>query len=148
MKVIIPPKGQAVTYEKRLELIECAKSCIGIPWQHLGRNRYGLDCAGLLILVVHEVLGVWVEISDYSPWPSPNVMREMCNKALIRKHGEIILGDIVLCYAPGYGVIHLGWHTGNSMIHASNEIGEKKVIETSIQSDWRIRGIYEVPQYG
>jgi cell wall-associated NlpC family hydrolase len=148
--VVKVPKhnGKVVDDGQRQELIDAARRYIGTPWQHMGRNKYGLDCAGLLVITVYDVLKAWVEVSDYSPWPRPAVMREICNRILVRSDQKSMMpGDVILLYVPGIGVCHMGWYAGNTLIHASNEAGMKKVVEHSIHPDWNLRGVYSVPQF-
>ena len=149
MKIKIPShNGRPVTRAQRESLVECARGMVGVPWQHMGRNRQGLDCAGLLILAIHEAMGVWVEVSDYSPWPDMATMRRICNEALLRKDfKQLSFGDVALMYAPGLGVVHLGWFTGETLIHADNSPSIKRVTEGRVDLSWILRGVYEVPQY-
>lgn len=149
MKILVPPhSGQAVNESQRQALLEVARSLVGVRWQHMGRSRQGLDCAGLLILVVYEVIGAWVEVSDYSPWPNERVMREMCNLILLPiKREDLAPGDAALLYTRGLGVVHLGFYTGRTLIHANNAAGIMKVVENRIHPDWHLRGTYAVPQF-
>lgn len=149
MRVKVPKHNdQPVNQEQRQELLDAARHYLGTPWQHMGRNHYGLDCAGGLILPIYDVFGAWIEVSDYSPWPSPATMREICGKILLRASiREICAGDVVLLYVKGIGVCHMGWYAGTTLIHASNEAHARKMIETSIHSDWNLRGAFSVPQF-
>lgn len=134
--------------EERQALLDAARKYIGVRWLHMGRNAQGVDCVGLLIVTVHDVFGAWVAVEDYSPWPSPSMMRDMCNRILtpIRRE-EMLPGDVALLYAPGVGVVHLGWYAGKTLIHASNELHARKVIETTIHPEWNLRGAYSVPRF-
>lgn len=140
--------GRPVNQAQRRALIECARGLVGTRWQHMGRNRQGLDCAGLVILAIHDALGAWVEVGDYSPWPNQAVMRKICNQTLLKTDSkQLSFGDVALLYAPGLGVIHLGWYTGETLIHADNSPGVKRVVEERVNIEWVLRGAYEVPQY-
>ena len=44
----------------RDEVVREARSWVGVPWQHQGRTRLGIDCAGLIIVVAKAL-----EIADY-----------------------------------------------------------------------------------
>lgn len=37
------------------QIVEEAKTWVGVPFRHLGRNRRGVDCIGLVICVAHEL---------------------------------------------------------------------------------------------
>lgn len=148
MVIKIPKSNGRITEEQREEIIRCARELIGVRWHHMGRNRMGLDCAGLLVLTVYEAMGAWVEVSDYSPWPRPAQMRHACNQILRPKQREELTpGDVVLLYVPGLGVVHLGWFTGDTIIHSCSEPHARKVVETPISKDWNLRKVYEVPCY-
>jgi len=51
------------------------KKYVGIPFKHLGRDRSGLDCYGLLIYYYKEEFGI--EIPDW--YYSPQWSKEGCN---------------------------------------------------------------------
>jgi cell wall-associated NlpC family hydrolase len=54
-------------------LIAAARTYIGIPWLHQGRNRQGVDCVGLLICAMADI---GIEIPDmqgYRRAPDPEV---------------------------------------------------------------------------
>lgn len=56
---------------RREEIVTEARRWLGVPWRARGRNRLGLDCLGLGI-VVADAFGVAYEDSpDYSNWPDP-----------------------------------------------------------------------------
>lgn len=38
----------------RNEVVEDARGWIGTKWRHQGRNRFGIDCAGLVIVVAQK----------------------------------------------------------------------------------------------
>lgn len=149
MKYSFPPhNGQAVNEQEKTDLLTTARKYLGTRFLHRGRSCLGLDCVGLLIVTIQDVLGTWVEVADYPEWPNPQVMRDMCNLILIPLKREAINpGDVALLYAPGLGVVHLGWYTGKTLIHANNEAHAGKVVETTLHPDWNLRGAYAVPRY-
>lgn len=148
MRVKIPAhRGRAVNLHTKKLLLDEARTWLGTPFRHLGRSRRGVDCAGLLIEVVRKVLGARVVVDDYPVWPDQKAMRQMCNQILFRLQAEILRpGDVALLYAPGVGVVHLGWFTGRTLIHASNEPQDGQVVETPLEH-WQLRGAYEVPDF-
>ena len=38
-----------------MRLDQAARAYIGVPWQHHGRSRHGLDCVGLLFLASRDI---------------------------------------------------------------------------------------------
>jgi cell wall-associated NlpC family hydrolase len=120
-----------------------------VPFRHLGRTRFGLDCAGLLIVCAAEVCRTRIVIEDYSAWPSPKEMRRLCNKILLKiKREELAPGDVVLLKTPA-GVVHLGFYSGDTLIHASNDASLRRVVEHRLDEDWQrlIMGTYRMPAW-
>ena len=97
--------------------IAAARTYIGVPWQHQGRSRHGIDCVGLLVCVAHD-LGIPVDDGG------PNYEREPRAHdlaRLLRRHCESMpdmrRGYIVLMGRPS---THVGFLTqGNpfGLIH-------------------------------
>jgi cell wall-associated NlpC family hydrolase len=133
----------------RQAIIEAARSYVGVRFMHSGRNRAGLDCVGLLIASYADVTGISVTIDGYSDWPCTMIMRKFLNQVMmpIRRH-ELGPGDAVFLRS-GSRVHHLGIFTGNTLIHASNEIGLKRVVEVGVGPDdmAHVMGCYRFPQY-
>ena len=44
----------------RAEVVEAARSLIGMPWVHQGRNEHGIDCLGLVVTLCRRF-----DLSDY-----------------------------------------------------------------------------------
>lgn len=42
------------------QVVEEARKWLGVPWKHQGRDRSGLDCGGLIVVIARAF-----EISDY-----------------------------------------------------------------------------------
>jgi hypothetical protein len=80
------------------QIIEIANSYIGIPYRHQGRSKVvGMDCAGLVICVAHDVGISTFDTSSYSRRPNPTEFtREMikggCTEIRFdkRQNGDIL----------------------------------------------------------
>jgi len=40
---------------KRSQIVQTAKSYLGVPWTHQGRSRAGVDCVGLVVAVAGDL---------------------------------------------------------------------------------------------
>jgi cell wall-associated NlpC family hydrolase len=86
---------------KRTALIAAARSYIGVPYQHRGRTRRGVDCIGLLACAFADIGVSVVEPDAYSPIPDGQLLH-----AGVASHlGEPVTGPL----RPG-DVVLLRWH--------------------------------------
>lgn len=120
------------------DIVETARTWLGVPWQHRGRSRLGVDCVGLPRCVYAE-LGV--ELPDfllYGREPQPAVLEAHMTAALrppVQRapvaRAQLQLADIVVLRHPSLprhvGIV--GDYPGGrlSLIHACGHT--KKVIE-------------------
>lgn len=134
----------------RNEIVTKARSHIGTKWRHQGRSPLGLDCAGLVVVVAHEL-----NISDFD-----------CISYGRRSHGRQFVGimrdhlvekpavnpkpgDIGIFAEPKYpchtgifsmryGVLHI--------IHA--HVSRRKVVEEPYEPHWasKITNLFEYPE--
>lgn len=134
----------------RKQVIEEARSYLGVRFCHQGRSRRGVDCAGLLFCVFDRVVGL-----KYNYGPYPNHLKSAMIFRKMKEFGDRIdkrsagPGDVVLMCFRGSST-HLGILTEKGVIHADGPIG--KVIEHSISKSsmlgngriaayFRIRGV-------
>jgi cell wall-associated NlpC family hydrolase len=117
----------------RDQIVATAREWLDVPWRHQGRDREGVDCGGLLI-VVARALGV----SDYEPpaygrQPTAGVFLthlEMFGGVRI-PIGQADAGDII-AFRAGPFPCHCGISAGKRgdvgwIIHASTSV--RKVAE-------------------
>ena len=65
-----------MTLEDRI--VEQANTWIGVPYRDKGRNRFGVDCVGLIIKVAHELGLTDYDTMNYPRRPNPvDFLREM-----------------------------------------------------------------------
>ncbi len=96
--------------------IAAARTYIGVPWQHQGRSRHGIDCVGLLVCVARD-LGIPVEdVRAYEREPRAHdlarILRRHCVSVPV---AAMRRGDIVLMGRPS---THVGILT-----HAHRPLG-------------------------
>lgn len=140
-----------------MQVVEAARSYIGVPWRHLGRSRRGLDCAGLLMLAVKDSEGVELEAPErYGRDPFNMGLQTYLSKAadLVWSGAKgkctyeaLMVGDGVLM-APASLPRHLAIVGDSTMyrfslIHADGTPGVGKVVEHGL-NDYFLKMIVAV----
>lgn len=124
--------------------LERARSLLGVPWRHQGRNpERGIDCAGLLIYAYE----VDEETPDYGREPNRGLMEATLERFLGKPiHDPIEAGDVVAMAYTG-SIRHCGMigdHVdgGLSLIHTDSILG--RVTEHRLDDKWlrRIKLVY------
>jgi cell wall-associated NlpC family hydrolase len=112
-----------------------ARGYVGVPYHHCGRDRNGLDCAGLIIRIAHDLeLTDWNEV-DYSRQVDPVYLRSCVERFCSPVAGEALPGDLLLIAKWGEAT-HVSVYVGDGLIvHASNKHG--RVVEHSYDKTWR-----------
>ncbi|MFN7948388.1 MAG: NlpC/P60 family protein [Blastocatellia bacterium] len=62
----------------REQLIAAARLRLGTPYQHQGRDGFGLDCIGLLLVVAHELGLSDFDFLEYSTRPDGVTFQRLC----------------------------------------------------------------------
>jgi len=143
----------------RQQIIDTARSYIGVPYAQQGRSReIGLDCVGLLIKIAHDTGYSDFDFLAYGSNPDGETMERLLGEQLDRlefidqaQEGDVISMDF------GGGEQHVGVLSKMSpkgikysyMIHALRDHG---VVEgrpfgkylRSIRGAYRLKGIVDV----
>lgn len=124
---------------------EIARSLLGVPWVHQGRNpTVGLDCAGLLIVAYGES-----DEPDYGRDPQEGKLEaEITSRVGPPLEGceDIRDGDIVaMAYAGEIrhcGMVALGDDGRLNLIHTDSRLG--RLVEHPLDGKWlrRIRMVW------
>jgi len=121
------------------EFVEAARALVGTPYRHAGRNGYGVDCGGLIILAARKagLLPADWDVLPYSPTiPTSMILaglREWCEP--VERPGEPEAGDILLMRILRRPQ-HLAIASGDgSMIHVYVAAG--RVVEHPLTEHWR-----------
>jgi cell wall-associated NlpC family hydrolase len=130
--------------------LECARSYVGVPFVHQGRDRTGLDCLGLLLCVGHDIgylqpkaFETLARIQDYQRYPDVRRLREGLDTWLTPAESSIVqAGDIILCRIEGraqhLGIVGAyGADDALTLIHAYAPL--QKVVEHRLDKRWRER---------
>ncbi|MFP4004522.1 MAG: hypothetical protein ACLFV8_12150, partial [Alphaproteobacteria bacterium] len=93
-------------------IVGIARSYVGTPWRHQGRDRKGLDCVGLLYLVWCDLgFDPSVDGTGYGHVSDGRWLRETVNRLLVRAPGPRA-GGVVLMAQRGLHPLHVGLITG------------------------------------
>lgn len=124
-----------------------ARKWLGTPFVHQGRNAFGLDCVGLLIVVARGLGISDYDVSGYGRSPDPAFLRAECARLMHPVPVSARLPGDVLLFRYRAEPQHLAFVTGRGIIHSYYRGG---VIETALPHTWahRIVGAYTLPGVG
>lgn len=123
----------------RADVVAAARSYKGVRWHHQGRNRAGLDCVGLVIVVAQD-LG----LSTYNPQDYGRIPDCVQMRAQLAQHLDPRAtpepGDVILLRYERYP-LHLGIASeldGElAIVHAFANL--RRVVEHRLDAFWRAR---------
>jgi len=132
-----------------LEVVETARRYRGTPFQHQGRRiGLGIDCAGLLVGVAHDLgLSDW-DMDGYPRIPDGKTMQAILRSEMVPIASDQIRPGDVLLFGFYQHAQHLAIITRVDpiyIIHAYQPNDE--VVEHRLDSVWqrRVRGAYRFP---
>ena len=122
-------------------LIAEARTYLGVPWKHQGRNKKGVDCVGFIILALKKVKVKVNVIKGYARRPDGKRLKEIMDNQpnLTVTQPPYKPGDIVLFRIrkdPQHIALLTGTENQLNMIHSFNG-GEKKVVEHIFADYWK-----------
>jgi hypothetical protein len=95
----------------RAALLAAARSYLGTPWHHMGRNRQRLDCVGLLLCAARDA---GLPVAEPEPYArghrGPDMVAQLALQADRIPLGAARDGD-VLVFADGIHCAHLGFRS-------------------------------------
>lgn len=117
----------------RAQIVEAARSYLGIRFRHQGRDKSGLDCVGLLVLISRDCGLPCEDLKDlgYRRAPDPESFRKALYDQTDDGNMRIIRhGSLLMLRQPAYpchcGVADMVEGQKPMLIHAS--IGERAVV--------------------
>lgn len=122
-------------------IVIAARQYLGVRWQHQGRDREGLDCAGLVIAVAHDLGLSDFDTRDYERQATDETMLQLCRQHLQEVPTDGLQpGDVVVMRFENQR--HIAFvgdyvHGGLSLIHA--HAPSRRVVEHRLDSVWRER---------
>ncbi len=114
------------------DVVQYARTWLGVPWVHQGRSRQGVDCAGVLIKTTEHFYLPGEDMHGYGRAPGPEFRRRIKQFTLpvnpmVPIHGAIgIFHDTVMpCHT---GVFAVCSETGRvTVIHS--DAGKRRCVE-------------------
>ena len=127
----------------RDEWLAAARSWLGVPWVHQGRNRWGVDCIGLVICVARDLGLTDYDVRGYGRSPMGDFMRRECDR-LMSPVREAEPGDVMILRFSSMPQ-HVLIRSDRGVIHAWAPA--RRVVEVEYPRAWRSRVVasYRVP---
>ena len=131
-----------MTYTRE-QVVDVAKSMVGVPFRHQGRSREtGVDCVGLLAVILSELGDEPHEFREYGTRPDPDDLLRHASIGMIPiPEHEAKPGDVLLFWLVRNKETHepMPQHFAvltdrNTIIHAMRRHGE--VAEHGITDYW------------
>lgn len=76
-------------------MIESARAWCGVPWRHLGRDRAGVDCIGLLLVAARDAGRDLPDPAPYAREPQGTRLLEgiaaLCRRVAVPEPGDVLL---------------------------------------------------------
>lgn len=124
----------------RDQIVEEAKKYLGVKWQHQGRTTYGIDCAGLIILVGHKLNLLSYDTKEYGRRPNGfSFLEEFRGQMSEKKVNERQNGDVLLFTEVQYpchvGIYYKDKCETEMLIHSA-AYRKKTVEDYLIPSGW------------
>lgn len=92
----------------RQDIVDEAKTWLGVRYKHAGRDRYGIDCVGLPIKVAHGLGLTTYDTTNYSKRPNASELRRELRGHLEQVHvRDARHGDVLVIPAP-HSPVHMG----------------------------------------
>jgi hypothetical protein len=117
-----------------------ARKWLGVPFVHTGRNRWGVDCTGLLLVTAWACGITDYDCRNYSRIVNPDWLRSEIEKFCIEiEKDDIQIGDVLLFSVKG-SAQHVGLVTEVAesvsplFIHALADVGS--VVEHPLRMVW------------
>lgn len=119
------------------DLLDEARTWVGVPFLHQGRSRHGVDCAGFLVALMcsaGELPPDFRDVSNYARRPSGELLTLVsrhCARAVAEAPGLLVLIRWPRDTQPS----HIALLTGPTLIHCYQR--RRAVVEHSYRGAWR-----------
>jgi len=139
------------TLLSREAVVAEARSWIGTRWIHQGRNRHGVDCIGLVV-VVRRALGIGdYDIAGYPREPDGTFMRHFFTAGGTRVGILQAQPADLLLFKDATSPCHVGIITareGELMFMAHAHMLRRQVIEEPVLHDWQQKWVAAIRMPG
>lgn len=129
------------------DVIRCGRAYLGTRYAHQGRSAAGMDCAGLVIRVAHDLGLSRFDTTAYGRIPRGDHLRELmdahCTLVTERQPGTVALMKFEA--EPQHLAFVTDHPQGLGLLHAL--AANRKVVEHRMDSLWssRILAVYRLP---
>lgn len=138
--------NRPIDHADRAAMVAAARRMLGVPFQHAGRNKNGVDCVGLLILASREA-GIFIaDDTSYSTVVNADYLwRRLLTSCTQIEQADAGIGDVVLFKING-SAQHVAMITEVeprlSIIHSFQTLG--RVVEHEFDRHWlgRVAGYF------
>lgn len=123
------------------EVVSTARNWIGVKFRHQGRDRTGVDCAGLVICVAKELGLTDFDTTGYARRITDGIyIRRLCEQEMdmteTTEPGDVLL--MRFCTYPSHLAIVATYPSGGlSIIHAYAQA--RRVVEHRLDETWERR---------
>lgn len=130
------------------DLVTLARTWIGVPFRHQGRNRAGVDCGGLLLAVAADAALDVIAPATYSLSPDPQMIADTLQTNCQSVPLDAVQPGDVLLFSFAGEPRHVGIASElagqPAVIHAWQKPG--KVVEHRLDATWRqrLRAAYRI----
>ena len=123
--------------------VEIARTCIGVPYKHMGWHPVsGLDCMGLIAYTAQQ-LGHEPDTRSYGSVPQRGLLKQTLDDQTFFR--QLSVEEVRTGLEPGDVLLmrfsknpqHVALFTGDTIIHSYMNVG--KVVEQRFASAWRAR---------
>ena len=120
-------------------IVDAARTYLGVPFRHDGRNRDGIDCVGLVVCSLRD-LGI--DVTDQLGLGRFDSFETLCQTFELhaeRVDGGMLLGD-ALVFRGRLMDNHVALYAGNGeMVHAYNGSSVGRVVVQPLDESWMAR---------
>lgn len=129
------------------DIVRQARTWLNTPYHHQGRLKgVGVDCAGLIIGVAHELQLSDFDIGGYTARPDGDSLRQACQAQMQCLAIEALQPGDVLLFQFDAHPGHLGFLSApDTLLHAY--LPRRRVVEHALDAAWwrQVVGCYRLP---
>lgn len=122
------------------DVVAAARGWLGVPYRHQGRSREGVDCIGLVLVVLAQGRALPPGFRDafaYSRLPQAGMLEREVG-ARCQRIAAPVPGSIGL-FRWKREAQHVAIMTGDGLVHAYESVGE--VVEHGYRGNWPRRAV-------
>lgn len=129
----------------RADVVTTARGYLNTRWLHQGRQANGMDCAGLVVRVAHDLGLSDFDCADYGRLPLGQKMRAIMDanmdRVAIYQPGDVLLMRFEtepqhLAIVTDYGIIHALAQARKVVEHGLNDVWIARIVAA-----YKFRGI-------